>query len=344
MTIEVAPYFHPTQIVLIDDDIDFLGNLSLQLDADLAYLLFDSTRKALAYLEQQQGKSATRSRFFREYEPSADGERRGNRDLLEVDTDALYREMYSIDRFSRVSVVLVDYAMPQMNGLDFCKSISDPHIKKVLFTGVATEAVAVDAFNSGLIDQYIRKHEHAVYDKLNKTIRQFQQDYIHDLFVTASDVLPLSMPALARDLALATLIDKLRSTQGLVEYYFTNKPAGFFFATADGVVKRTVIQTASECRAQAQRLDRAGAPEALSYRVSQGEVILDPDVEPSCLKEDDEAQWASRVEPACAMPGAPGEQCWAVFNAIESGDRPARVKPSYNEFLAWLDTVGYSLM
>ena len=47
MTIEVPPYFHPTQVVLIDDDIDFLGNLSLQLDADLAYLLFDSTRKAL---------------------------------------------------------------------------------------------------------------------------------------------------------------------------------------------------------------------------------------------------------------------------------------------------------
>lgn len=340
MTIEIAPYFHPTQIVLVDDDIDFLGNLSLQLDADLAYLLFDSTKKALDYLEQRSGGPSVRNRFFCESASGGDEKMPGARELLEIDTEALYREMYSADRFSQVSVVLVDYAMPQMNGIDFCRHISDPHIKKILFTGVATEAVAVDAFNNGIIDQYIRKHEHAVYDRLNTTIRQFQRDYIHDLFVAASDVLPLSIPTSLRDSALATLIDKLRRTQGLVEYYFTKKPLGFFFAKIDGTIKRVVIQTVSECRTQAERMEAAGAPKPLTRRVSRGEIIVDPEIDLSGLKQADE--WMARNAHAENMPGRE-QRYWAVFDVTANG-QAARTKPSYGAFLEWLDTVGYALM
>lgn len=340
MTIEVPPYFHPTQVVLIDDDIDFLGNLSLQLDADLAYLLFDSTRKALDYLDQRQSAGVERNRFF--WEPAGTTGEEGG-DSLKISQDALYREIHSSDRFAQISVALVDYAMPQMNGLDFCKNITDPHIKKVLFTGVATEAVAVEAFNEGIIDQYIRKHEHAVYDRLNKTIRQFQRDYIRNLFVTANDVLPLDVPEILSDPAVAELIDSLGKSHGLTEYYYAERPNGFFFVNASGEMKRLVIETPGEARQIADTCRALGMPSAACERVARCEMMVDPAAVVDASAWPSEESWSDYLAPARPLPRARTTRHWTVFDVrTEAG--PARVKPSYNEFLEWLDTVGYSMM
>lgn len=343
-TIETAPYFHPTQIVLIDDDINFLGNLSLQLDADLAYLLFDSTQKALAYLNRRQSSTIVRDRFFRETQPSRgkNGTAEDSRNLLEIDIEAISQEMHSSDRFSQISVVLVDYAMPQMDGLQFCESITDPHVKKILFTGVATESLAVDAFNEGLIDQYIRKHEHAVYDRLNRAIRQFQRDYILDLFVAAADVLPLAVPDMLADPGIAGLIEELRKQSDLVEYYIACDPDGFFFATSEGKLKRVVTRTKRDLAMLGARLDKTDMPKDLTRRVTAAELIPNPhlDKPPTATSVE---QYRTDVAEAMPMPNGAHELKWALFD-VTINDQPARLKPSYTEFLEWLDTVGYSMM
>ncbi|WP_198025011.1 response regulator [Salinisphaera hydrothermalis] len=324
--------------MLIDDDIDFLGNLSLQLDADLGYLLFDSTHKALSYLNGRQSNGVARGRFFsgltnghRELEPD-------RREPIELDVDALQREMHSSDRFSQISVALVDYAMPQMNGLEFCQQIQDPHVKKILFTGVATESVAVDAFNRGIIDQYIRKHEHAVYDTLNQAIRAFQREYIRDVFVSAADVFPINVPDILKEPAVGQLLERLRADRGLVEYYLANDPSGFVFADADGHTKRLVIQNRDERAREVQRARDAGAPASIVDGLAAGAIMLDPG---SAVYH--ELNWSVHTAPAAELVDSTDSLRWSLFEtpATQAGMQP---RPSYNEFLEWLDTVGYSLM
>jgi hypothetical protein len=53
--------------------------------------------------------------------------------------------------------VLVDYAMPEMNGINFCKEINSRKIYRLMLTGEAEYAIAFDAFNHRVIDQFIRK-------------------------------------------------------------------------------------------------------------------------------------------------------------------------------------------
>ncbi|MGN8199129.1 response regulator [Salinisphaera sp. RV14] len=337
-TIELAPYFHPTQIVLVDDDIDFLGNLSLQLDADLAYLLFDSTHKALSYLNGRQPNGAARDRFFKALQNGHGDSGDNHRESLELDIGALHREMQASDRFAQISVALVDYAMPQMNGLEFCRQIKDPHVKKILFTGVATESVAVDAFNHGIIDQYIRKHEHAVYDTLNQAIRQFQQAYIRDVFTAAADVFPVDLPGLLKEPAVARLIERLRTERGLVEYYLAIEPTGFVFADAAGQVKRLVIQSRDERAREAQRARAAGAPAPIVDGLAAGTLMLDPN---SSVYH--ELDWSAHTARAAELGEAADDLRWSLFDMSCTTDC-IQARPSYNEFLEWLDTVGYSLM
>lgn len=331
--IELAPYFHPTQIVLVDDDIDFLGNLSLQVDADLAYLLFDSTHKALDYLNERQADRLSRNRFFREVR--ADRQGAGNGVSLEIDLDSLRQEMQAPDRFAQISVALVDYAMPQMDGLEFCRRIRDPHVRKILFTGVATEADAVDAFNQGIIDGYIRKHEHAVYDVLNSTIRQCQHDYMRDAFVAAADLFPLQVPNLLEDPSVAQLMDRLRRSHDTVEYYLADAPAGFWLVSGSGAVQRLVFQTDADAKARAEHSNEIGLDSAQAQQVALNELIF-----LSISTSEDTVE--NIVQPSNSMPGNDRLR-WAVFD-IPERHRLNHVKSSYDEFLEWLDTVGYSLM
>jgi CheY-like chemotaxis protein len=46
-------------------------------------------------------------------------------------------------------VLVVDYSMPQMNGVEVCEALRHLPCKKILFTGAADEKVAVERLQSG---------------------------------------------------------------------------------------------------------------------------------------------------------------------------------------------------
>jgi len=336
--LELCPYFHPTQIVLVDDDIDFLGNLSLQLEADLPYLLFDSTAKALSYINDRRIDSRSRQRFFRLAEQ--DGEQK-----IVLDIDAISRELYFSNRFSQISVAMVDYAMPQMNGLDFCRQIRNPHIKKILFTGVATERAAVDAFNDGVIDRYIRKSERYVYDHLNSTIRELQQMHIRETFAAASDVFSVAGPSWLADSHVIDLMETLRQRYRIVEYYLVARPSGFLLIDGEGRMYRLLLSSPEEQTEQLRRARQAGAPEECLQAIDRGEILLSPSVLDiaSDGQSDVLRHWSRYSSPATPLAG-PRYGFWALFDQRDMPGAPPPPEATFSRYLDWLDTVGYSLM
>ena len=70
----------------------------------------------------------------------------------------LHEEIYNKDRFNDVSVIIVDYYMDEMNGIEVCETLSKHPAKKILLTGGADkENIAIDAFNKGIIHRFINK-------------------------------------------------------------------------------------------------------------------------------------------------------------------------------------------
>jgi CheY-like chemotaxis protein len=56
-----------------------------------------------------------------------------------LDLERIYRIAEQRQRFATPSVLVVDYSMPQMNGLEFCAAVAHLPCKKILFTGAADE-------------------------------------------------------------------------------------------------------------------------------------------------------------------------------------------------------------
>ncbi len=83
-------------------------------------------------------------------------------------------------RNPKVSVVVVDYAMPEMDGLEFCRRVSkvNPYIRKVMLTGKADEKLAVEAFNKGDIHYFLRKDSPDLAREINRALDKAQRDYL----------------------------------------------------------------------------------------------------------------------------------------------------------------------
>ncbi|MCZ6709862.1 MAG: response regulator, partial [Gammaproteobacteria bacterium] len=167
----LSPYFHPTTICLVDDNESFLRSLSLELPRMWACQTFTDPAAALAYLNEAPALAPLVDRCF-SLEPVGESEA-----LIHLDLDLIEQEINQPERFRRVSVVVVDYAMPSMSGLDLCRDIADPYIKKAMLTGVADEKLAVEAFNAGLINRFIHKQSADATATTLHYIEELQNEY-----------------------------------------------------------------------------------------------------------------------------------------------------------------------
>ena len=129
----LCPFYYPTTAILIDDDGDFLANLSLHLNSGTAYQLYSLPRLALSDINRVGTHKPLYQRCLSPYRDYADNlPFHSAQHVFVLDLGNIRTEVYNAQRFSEISVVVVDYDMPGMNGLEVCDSIENPYVKKVL--------------------------------------------------------------------------------------------------------------------------------------------------------------------------------------------------------------------
>jgi CheY-like chemotaxis protein len=240
----LSPYFHPTTICLVDDNESFLRSLSLELPRSWACQTFTDPAAALAYLNEPPALAPLVDRCFTLDPPNQ------SEALIHLDLNLVEQEINQPERFSRVSVVVVDYAMPSMNGLELCKGIKDPYIKKVMLTGVADEKLAVEAFNAGLINRFIPKHgANATATTLNH-IDELQHEYFNQYTARLRSALAIDPPKFLVDATISGWVEKFMRDQQLVEYYLVDEPPGLMLLRSNGSVLRLLILQREDVAAQ----------------------------------------------------------------------------------------------
>lgn len=265
------PYRYPTTVLVIDDDPLFLQNFSLELSSSLAFRLSNSPRAALPVLEKAGTAHSLHRRFFRERREAVGWPMREH--LVSVDLAAIEEEVTNPDRYKEVSVVVVDYAMPEMDGLAFCKALSGTPVKRILLTGVGDEKLAVSAFNEGLIDRFILKSRHDVADQVNSTLAELQEAYFREVSRVVRHSLVGEEAPFLEDPAFKRYFDDLLAEHQIVEYYFVSEPAGFLLLTASGRAKRMIVMTDASMVAQWEIAADQHAPAELIRALGTREAV-----------------------------------------------------------------------
>ncbi len=176
-TQRIASCYSPTTVLLVDDSQKFLTNVTSLLDSKIAiFKTYKDPGAALHFVKNDYKFNPFTERCLLRPE-----ERQRDTRNIEVDVRAIYQEIYNPNRFMQISIIIVDYQMPGMNGIELCQQINNRYIKKILLTGEADEKIAIDAFNKGIIHKFIRKDAADFSEVLNSAIKELQLEYFQDL-------------------------------------------------------------------------------------------------------------------------------------------------------------------
>ncbi len=271
-TIDVGhPFFFPTQVIMVDDDPDFLDGISLMLDKNTSYKLFQSASEALDYANQSHKQVSLQERCYSNYKTGP----QDSDSLSHVDIGRLYEEIYNGDRFQTSSTVVVDYSMPEMNGLEFLMELKNPFIKKVLLTGQADTELAIKAFNKQLIDQYIDKHDPRLKQVLNSTISVFSEQYFRSSYKLITDpIIASHHDTFLTDAKFQEYFYDLRLKTQCMEYYMIDHPhTGYLMVDRKGRKRGLIVYREEALSEHIADLKQWRAPAKLINEVIQKNLI-----------------------------------------------------------------------
>lgn len=219
----VPACYYPTTLVMIDDDPDWLDVLKSNLRAMGPCKTFDHPVIANEALLAKQWDSFANRRY--------DSARLTARPRYASTLDALKAEMSNSARLCDIATVIIDYQMPRINGLDICRNIKHINIKKVLLTAEATDYMALNAFNEGLIDTYLPKGAENLSEILTKTLYDLQMAYFIEHSQSVFDRLQqydgLTLANAIFDAEFSTFFKHFIKENNIRELYFYDAPGDY---------------------------------------------------------------------------------------------------------------------
>ena len=319
----IPPYYHPTTVCLVDDSLDFSRRLREEIPPQINLKTFLTPEDALEFINRPHPRPALADRCF---------ENTGG--VIHLVPTVLEQEIKHPDRFERISVVLVDYAMPTMNGLEFCARVADKDIRRVLLPPTKDEKAAVDAFNRGLIEHYLPKSALAQSAGITPYIRDQQAFYFRQYLKRLTRGLGLPPPLFLHDAKFYEYFQALLNENAIVEYFFVTDPNGFLLLTAYGTIKQVIIEeaTASDIDNKIAILEAFTAPDDLINQCKQREALVFFFEHPEDYLGNEPFPWHDVVFPAERIEGQTNWLCAVIENPPTDIDFDAE-QSCYDEFL-----------
>ncbi len=256
----LLPLYHPTTCLVIDDDRLFLDSFDYNY-ADVTLCATEQRpEQAIQRLLKDSGQTAL---TIEEANRAPVDEGESGDPVIRLPASRIAAMASDPARFSRVSVVVVDFAMPSMTGVEFLQKIKHLPVKKVLLTGKAGDSTAVAAFNEGLINLFLVKQDPDLPDKLRRIIRELQRRYFKDITAPLKPIAKLEDTAFLDDPGIASWHSELSERICAVEHYLLPSPPGLMLVDEAGQVTIAWINNEDRMRAQLEIAAEAGAPRRL---------------------------------------------------------------------------------
>jgi CheY-like chemotaxis protein len=247
---------YPTSVILVDDDSKFAKSFGLWLDQSYPCREFTKPYEALSYIKALRHNPFLNRCVVQLEEVDVD-ERN-----VKVNIRAIHQEVFNPNRHKELSVIVVDYNMPDMDGIEFCRQLAGiPNIKKLMLTGEADNTIAVEAFNNGLIDKFIKKDSNssmALHQSVLNAVYELQLKYFLDLSRPVIDSMrnsPEKMPACFNDPEFSAWFYALLRQHKFVEFYLIENQANFLLLTKHGKISWLVVRDKQEMADIAQFAD-----------------------------------------------------------------------------------------
>jgi len=297
--------YYPTTTAIIDDDTDFLMMMTRHLGINDC-LPFSSPDLAVNSIKNQNPYARVSSRIVKKTFVAPEMISECPEDYAVVmNLRGLHQEIYHEDRFRDISVIVVDYHMGNLNGIDVCESLAAHPAKKILLTGGPDkEKVAIDAFNRGIIHRFINKSDANFPGKLKQAISSLKDAYFRDLTAALALMSPETGATILQNPTYINFLNDLMAQVGAVEYYALDTSGSALLLNNEGVATWFMVKQESELNGYEQIAEDQDVCPEVRTRLRARSVI------PFFFSEKDyqceAGEWGKFVFEARAFPGLSG--------------------------------------
>lgn len=169
-------FYYPTTIAWVDDDELVLQVANELLGNENNVQTFSSPTACLDFFKNYVPHLANTS-FL---QGRTDDNETINHLLVDINTEALMQLPTQHARKNEISVLIVDFRMPEMTGIELCRKLKNINVKKILLTGEADHSLAVRAFNEGIIDCFLQKGSETLADDIKEYLSTLSKEYFFD--------------------------------------------------------------------------------------------------------------------------------------------------------------------
>jgi CheY-like chemotaxis protein len=262
--------YHPIKVVFLDDNRSFLDLLELEFGADINMLTFTNPDTALHEISSH---SKDKSPSFFKLMNNINGDSTNNR-VFNFDVSNLLNFIYDKTRFAQVAILVIDYEMPDINGIEFCQKLKKSKIFKIMLTAEADKDTAINAFNKGLIDRFLLKTSENFYTEIRLATQELSHRYFRDFMLNLINGDGSSLHALFDNELYQQLFFKVASQTKAVEYYLVDTSGSFLFLDKNANPTWLVIRNLEELTEQIDLLQGYELPEQLMRSVAKKEKLL----------------------------------------------------------------------
>lgn len=262
----MLPCYYPTSIMVVDDDPLFLESFRFRLGGAFPCRIANTPESALAALQGAKGSALAASPYPLDHGLTGVE----LRPALAHNVAAL---MKSPQRFDEISTVIVDFDMPRMNGVQFCRAIANLPVRKIMLTGKADAETAIAAFNEGVIDYFIKKEAIDLDVRLERQIALLQFHYFEKLAEAGTRLLAASGYGFLTDEGLAAVFEELRQTLRCTEHFLIAEPPGLLMFDDTGTPTLLLVIDKPTLQAHREIAETQGAPRPLIEILTSCQVV-----------------------------------------------------------------------
>ena len=268
------PFYYPTSTIIIDDEPLLLESLTSCLDDKMFCKCFTDADQALEHILTQYNSVFEIENFFSVQPDSFDLSVSNIGDIfIKLKTSYWYYLLQKVERFSEFSTVIVDYSMPKMDGLELCRKLKHLPMKKIMLTGLASQEIAIHAFNEKIIDSFILKHDNNFLDKLVSEINSLKKAYFEDKTRSLKLAFSLQETQFINERAFQGIFNQIIDIHSIAEYYLNSQPPGVLMFDNNGNPKLLLVYDNERLRAHFEIAAEYGAPNDLLKHIASSNYI-----------------------------------------------------------------------
>ncbi len=214
-------FYYPSTWIYVDDDKNLLHTMKIVLSEINTVKLFQSSVDCLKSIENYEQPS-TKFSFLKNI---TDDEKYGvlNHTPIDFDVTDIPKLVDKEDRYNEISVVIIDYNMPEIDGFSLAEKIHSFSAKKLLLTGKAETEQAIKAFNDHLIQSYVKKFDDCMEEKLIVYLKSLTYKYFQTLTAPLLSYLETDHKLPQSDPIFINFFKSFCEKNNIVEYYLIDK-------------------------------------------------------------------------------------------------------------------------